>query len=207
VWLQRTVVLRLASVVAFSTAWQRDLWREPYALVTEKTMVVENARPLLQPVKREQVPRPRFVWVGREKVLKNVELLKEAFTRVHAQYPDSALSLLTDVSQEEALAAVGRARCVVVPSVSEVSPNIVFEALSLGVPVVCTQDTGIREACGDAVSFVDARDVDALTQAMRSMCDDNEYAVWRTRVSAWTYDRTYDDVARELTNGITNTTP
>jgi len=208
VLLQRAVVFRLASTVAFSTAWQRELWREPYSLALEKTMVVENARPVSVYAQQtsQQVATCTFVWVGRDKVLKNVELLKEAFTRVHTQHPDSALSLLTNVPQEEALAAVAKARCVVVPSVSEVSPNIVFEALSLGVPVICTQDTGIREACSDVVSFVDTRDVDALTQAMLSMCDNREHAVWCGRIAGWTYERTYDDVARELTSGITSNT-
>ncbi len=198
-WLQAYVVVRLATIVAFSTAWQRDLWTGPYRIPAAKCMVVENA----YAVPAQKLARPddrarTFVSAGRDLVLKNADTLASAFTAVKAQYPGMELMQLTNAFREEVMRALADARCLVVPSVSEVSPNIVFEALARGVPVICTSDTGIRERAADVVCFVDTATTSSLETVLLQLCDNAAYRECTERVKQYLLVRTYDDVAREL---------
>ncbi len=197
-WLERHLAFRLADRVVFSTAWQRDIWRAPYGIDDARTAIVANASPDVRPGKRHTGARTAFVWAGRDLVLKNVGSLKDAFARIKERHPMLSLELVSGVPRREVERALRTARCVVVPSVSEVSPNIVLEALAYGVPVVCTADTGIRSDAPPGVLFTDPLDIDALTAALQEMADDASYAAWAARARGTAPVRTYDDVAREL---------
>lgn len=199
VWLQRHIVCRLAHRIAFSTAWQRDLWLDPYGLHLARTVVVENVCDI--PVRT----RPRtgacrtFLWAGRRIALKNVDMLERVFARVRARHPTIELTLLSGVSHEETTRRIARAGCVVVPSVSEVSSNTVVEALAAGTPVIYTKDTGIRTQWHDTVLFVDTSREEELERALETMCDDATYRTWCARVASVSCARSYVDIARELT--------
>lgn len=217
VWVQKRVVFRLAHTIVFSTAWQRDIWLEPYGIPDTKTVVVENVHTVRQtstpdgqggsglsgPHSEEKgVTRTptTFLWVGRDLVLKNVDTLCAAFERVKERHPQMELKLCTNIPREEIMREFCTARCLVLPSVSEVSPNIVFEALAHGVPVICTADTGIREHSPAGVVFVETTDEHALTEAMLDLCDPSTYVRVREFASTQPPIRTYDAVAQELLN-------
>lgn len=217
VGLQKYVVFRLAHTIVFSTAWQRDIWRKPYAISDTKTAIVENvhdqsrictsdersgtdlARSCDEKNKTVQTPTV-FLWVGRDLVLKNVDTLCAVFDHVKERYPQMELKVCTNVPREEIVMEFRTARCLVLPSVSEVSPNIVFEALAHGVPVICTADTGIREHVPTGVMFADTCDEDALARSLLDMCDPSTYLSVREAARTPLPARTYDTVAKEMLN-------
>ncbi len=216
IFLQKHLVLRLATKVVFSTHWQRDIWRVPYGIPDRKTVVIENAHggchPTLQKgrtvvgvregdeaVKRYG-NRHTFLWVGRDLVLKNVDALKKAFEKVKEKYPAMELKLLSGVSHEEVEQEIKNARCLVVSSISEVSPNIVYEAISLATPVICTADTGIYAPAFKGVTFVDTLDEVMFADALVCMCDDVFYLEQTSGMSVTGVTRAYREVAREMSD-------
>jgi len=203
-WLQKHVVFKLATKVVFSTAWQRDIWRKQYCIPEAKTAVIENA----YDVPKEKPMRPKdpktFLWVGRDLVLKNVDVLTEAFAKVKEQYSEMGLKLLANAPREEVERELARARCLVLPSISEVSPNLVFEAIAHGVPVITTEDTGIRDVLEGTIIFCDTSNEDALTQAMLGYAEEAAYAIACEKVAHYAYERTYRDVAAVLRKHITS---
>jgi glycosyltransferase involved in cell wall biosynthesis len=68
------------------------------------------------------------------------------------------------------------ARVLAVPSVYEGFGYPPLEAMAAGTPVVATSVGSLPEVLGDAASFVDAGDVDALTDALAVVLDDDAVA-------------------------------
>lgn len=195
--LQRSVVFGGAHRVVFTTHWHAALVAETYAIAPEKQAFIEN----YYPEKRtDNEPLLRnFLWAGRVLHLKNIETLTAAFdlAKSSSDLADITLEIVTTVPQEELHERMRTCYAVVVPSLSEVSPNTVLEALAYSRPVICTEHTGIRERLGDAALFVDPLSRQGLADAIRELAHREGYHAARERARAFTYTRSYADVARE----------
>jgi len=71
------------------------------------------------------------------------------------------------VSERELVELLGAARLVAVPSLYEGFGLTVLEAMACGTPVVCSDATSLPEVAGGAALLVDARDAEALADAIR----------------------------------------
>jgi len=198
VWIQKYVVFKLADALVFSTTWQRGIWREPYGLHESKMYVIENAYniPLEKAVRDSVVPM--FVWVGRRRVLKNTELLQVAFREFQKKCPKYSLECLSGVERNIVQDALKNAYALVLPSVSEVSPNIVAEAIALGVPVLATDDCGLRGRFGGAVLWVDMVDLDQFERKLLSLTDVIFYKNQVQQIMSYHNMRSYDKLAGEF---------
>ena len=100
--------------------------------------------------------------------------MSDVWKLVQAQVPDALLDE-TNKSPEEYKKALARCYGVIVPSLSDVSPNTALEALSYGKPAIVTRDTGIRYLASDALMFVDTRNPSAIAQAVIALCSPSVY--------------------------------
>ncbi len=192
----RRVVFALPTRVVFSSQWQQALTVAAYTIPYERTAVIENVQPVRSVP--EEPPSKRFVWVGRPLFLKNTARLARAFERARATCPEIELVTLANVPQEEAHRVMRRAWALVLPSLSEVTPNIALEALSFGVPVILTKETGYCESLKDSVLFVDPLSLEDIVAAVIRMADSNERRMWHARAAALPWGRTYRDIARDF---------
>ena len=188
-------VTRGAAALVFNSVWQRDLWLPIYRFDKTKSHVVENLYPPRQPGQRPE--KRTFVAAGRAIKLKQEPLLKEVFATLQHKYPDVELDL-APLPPAEHQARVARSYALVLSSVSDVSPNVVIDALTYGKPFVCTADTGIRERLENTGLFVDTSSAQALVDAIESLLDPKVYADVAARVQSFTLVRTWDDVAHDF---------
>ncbi len=196
VFITRRIIFALPDKVVFSTEWQKGFTSLAYGIPPEKTVVIENMQPMrVTPLAPSGT---HFVWIGRPLFLKNTARLKRAFGKAHMRCPDIALNLISNVPQEEAHRALARAWALVLPSLSEVSPNLAFEAIAMGVPVILTKETGSRDALKDSVLFVDPLSEREIEEAMVRLTDPRERNVLMERMRALPWGRTYRDIAREF---------
>ena len=77
-----------------------------------------------------------FLWVGRMDSIKDLSTLRTAFEIVHKQYPQTDLTLISN--DPNPYRWMKYSDCLVISSISEASPNVLREALFLGVRVVST---------------------------------------------------------------------
>lgn len=188
------LTLRMVGHVVFTTAWQRALWERPYGLTHTSTTVVP---PVL--ASRENHPATGLVFLAAHRAsrVKNADVLNEVWARTLAKHPDAIL----DQRPRTALAyheAMRDCYAVIVPSLSEVSPNAVLEALSCGKPFIATADTGVKDELAPFGLFVDTRDPVALASAVETLLDPEVYATFRARIADFTTVRTWKDVAQAL---------
>ena len=99
------------------------------------------------------------------------------------------------VSPAEVRALYSLARCVVVPTLFESTSQPIFEALSAGVPVVCSNVTATPRQVGDAAVIFDPHSIDEMAGAIRRVWTDPNLrddliARGKKRIAQFTWERT-----------------
>lgn len=157
IWVQRNFVFRFADRIIFSTRWQRDIWSLPYRLDMKNVRVIENAY-ASEDLSVSKSESQTIVWIGRDIVLKNVDVLDRVMTRVQNDFPRIEYKKYTGINHAEVMHVLKSARILVIPSISDVSPNLALEAIRLGVPVLLTNDCGLKDVLNDSVLWIDSLD-------------------------------------------------
>jgi glycosyltransferase involved in cell wall biosynthesis len=183
-------VLGRADLIIFNSEWLRDLYCKTFSLSAKKIAIITNPVTTMVPstVIPDVAANDEIIFAGRFIPIKNLIRLIEAFKRLPGA---TRLRLIGDGPQRQALAdvalgdrrisiesprsqqgiweAMNRARGVVVPSLSEVSPNVAAEALSLGVPVVLTRYNGLAPTLQQRCVLVDPESVDSIYDGLTQL--------------------------------------
>ena len=190
------VILRAADCVVFSTEWQRKIFMAPYRLNHSHTEVVENSYP--QKENTEKPLKKNFLWAGRDIFLKNKELLVEAFNDARKKRADIVLEILDGVPRKELFEHMESCYAVLLPSLSDISPNFLLEAVSFGKPFVSTVDTGLVGQIRECGIFINPRNKIELTNAILALSDDDVYAEYQKKINLFSSYRSYDDIASDF---------
>lgn len=195
-WVQKNIVLPCASCVVFNTEWQRALWSAPYTLALHKTGVVHNAFE-----KRERAHRGGggFLCAWRPTAFKNTDTLLLAHELLKKTHPEAVLHVYKNIPRDELYAHMAGAHALVIPSLSELSPNMAFEALRMGVPVLLTHDCGARDILDGAVTWIDPRSPEDIARKMALLLHPEAYEQAKKKAASFSYIHTYDDIADEFT--------
>jgi glycosyltransferase involved in cell wall biosynthesis len=89
-----------------------------------------------------------------------------------------AIRFTGHLEHDQAVAHIASSQCLVLPSHSEAFPNVVLEAMSLGVPTVATRVGGTVELVQDGVTglLVPPRDPRSLADALHRILDDEPFS-------------------------------
>lgn len=139
----------------------------------------------------------KIVSVGRLIEQKNHTLLIRAFAKFHEDYPDYKLVIFGEGNKREMLTALIRelkidkyvslpgnskqifdemlsAEMFVLTSIYEGMPNVLIEAMALGLPVISTRVSGATDLIIDGLNgiLVDVNEEEELLKALKRMCID-----------------------------------
>jgi glycosyltransferase involved in cell wall biosynthesis len=175
------------------------VWADAYQFDPNKTHIIENE----YPAEREYVPAVsrQLVAGGRPIFLKNTVLLEKVVADLSETYPDLTVDTRA-VTPDAHRARLRDAYAVVIPSISEVSPNTAIEAVRYGKPCIVTADTGIQERLADVCMFVDTRDPVALRHAIEQMLDPATYEQMMARIRTFSFVHPWKDIVREYRERI-----
>ena len=201
--------LRNARNVGFSNDWAARRTVEYYGLDAARVRSVGTFGEMEMPDVDEYGGRKQFVFVSTNFEAKGGPVVLSAFRQVRERHADASLVIVgaqptegvdepniivlgylrKEVPEEHARfrAILGRARALVHPTSSDISPLIIVEAGYFGCPAISVRKFAIpqlveHEATGLLVD--DASDVAAVAQAMNWMLEhDREYR--RMRERAW----------------------
>lgn len=196
--IQKRIVLPLADVIVFSTKWQKEIWHTPYTLSNKRTEVIENAYQVNLGASRHIDTSNNIIWIGRNLILKNVEILDKAMEEVQIKVPKVVYIKHSNLSREQVVTALSHARALVIPSLSEVSPNIVLEALSLSVPVLLTKDCGLYETLQSAVIWIDPNDSTDIASRIQTIMTNEGLDYAQEKARSFKSARTYVQVAQDF---------
>ena len=108
-----------------------------------------------------------FLWVGRKDPIKDLPTLEKAFELVHKRYQNTDITLISD--DPNPYRWMKNADCVVISSKSEASPNVLREALCLGISVISTDCCETVRQLLPKDRIVPVGDYTALADIMASM--------------------------------------
>ena len=163
---------------------------------------------LFRPVETALTSRRYFLYVGTVEPRKNLGVVMEAWRELRRSTEvdmvvagrcdgEAALAgaqVLGAVPDPELPALYSNALAAVYPSLYEGFGLPVLEAMQCGTMVITSHDPAISEVAGGAALQVEASDVRAWTEAMRSAFDPNIRREWSERgllrASAFSWERT-----------------
>ncbi|MFH1443848.1 MAG: glycosyltransferase family 4 protein [Candidatus Peregrinibacteria bacterium] len=171
--------------VVFSTEFQKSLYRAQYQLPMHS--VVENALPAGTPVLHAAHVPFKLLFMGRFVAFKNLPILLRALTFL----PQCTLTLVGGGPVERSLrklvqelqlvdrvefspsqGGAAKARVftemdlLVLPSMTELSPNVALEARAAGLPVLLTRSTGFGDMLTRGMVLRDLKTPEQLAQAI-----------------------------------------
>ncbi|MBI2097859.1 MAG: glycosyltransferase family 4 protein [Candidatus Vogelbacteria bacterium] len=170
----------------FSTNWQRQIWLEPYHLDLSKTAIIENyyGPKLPAGVPREQV----FLVAGRNLKLKNLDILKQTdFSFEIGQW-------LPKVLAEK----IKNCYALIVPSLSEISPNLILQAVQYNKPFILSAENGLRDRLGEVGLYIDPLNVEDIENKIMWLTDQNNYQRQSQKVANFSFAHSWSEIADEF---------
>lgn len=207
-------LLRSFDHIVFSTEFQKTLYRAQYRLPMHS--VIENALPSGMPVLHAAHAPFRLLFMGRFVAFKNLPILLRALTflsqcsltfvgdgpvrgLLHTLTQELHLSERIQFFPPQNTAAKARtmadADLLVLPSITELSPNVALEARAAGLPVLLTRATGFGEALTRGMVLRDLKTPEQLAQAIADIR--SRYGEVAETASLPIVMRGWDSVARE----------
>ena len=192
--------LRRAHRVIFSTEWQKNIFESAYSLDITRSRIVENycgdREDFVEPENR------MFVAGTRPLKWKNVEMLKEAF--LEAQNEVKRLNLppieldCGKAVYDSFVEKIRRSYAVVLVSIGDISPNMIFDAVRTGTPFIVTEENGITNRIKEAAVFVDPLDKKDIVNKIVWMADPANRAAQAKKVQAISFRHSWEDIAGEI---------
>jgi hypothetical protein len=188
-------LMKNITAIIFSTAWQRDISVPAYGLDNERIFIIENCfEKRGEPVDYD---KKNFLWAGRDIKIKNVKALKAAFGKIPAS-AGLQLDLYTKLSQEELLEKIKKSYAVILPSITDISPNFILDAIGCGVPFIMTKESGYADKLKDLGLLIDPLDEQDILNKIMLMSDQNKRAEFAQRISQYKEFHSYRDIAEEF---------
>ena len=129
--------------------------------------------------------------------MKNGERLHAAFARARAKHPDITLEEGL-ISKQELLERMKSCYAVILPSITEISPNYILDALRFKKPFIMDKYSGFAQWLGPYGTLVDPLDRNDIVRALETLAEPAGYEEALKKAAAFSYVRTYDDVARDF---------
>lgn len=192
--------LRNAASVIYSTEWQRKIFEPVYKLDSRKSRIVEN----FCGQRKEQIePEGRvFMASTRDLRWKNIELLKEAFKKAQEEIKKKGLDSIefdtTKAIYENFQERMRRSYAVILTSLGDISPNMIFDSIRVGVPFILTKETGITERVKDCAIFVDPTSAKDIIEKIVWISDPKNRAAQAENVRRFNWTHTWPDIGHEI---------
>ncbi len=212
-------VFRRASSLAFSSEWRRKMMVEAYGIPREKTVIIRNAFPSVKPQATSHKPQAKVIlWAGRMLYLKNLKRLIRAFAKANdgswglhlvgggsekeslkAQVKslklEKNIKFFDPAPHDELLEKMRNSAFLVLPSLSEVGPNVIVDALNAGTPFIMTSETGYTEYVASAAVLVDPLSEDDLATKLKFLMDEKNRESQRKKVGDFSISRSWREAA------------
>jgi len=186
-----------SDILVFSSRWRRDIFASAYPRVRTRTVIIESLWPVTTPNQktREKV----ILYAGRFIRIKNIARLTRAFVKslaadwqleIIGEGPEKAglKKLVVELGAEKRviispplprsalLEKVASVRALALPSISDVSPNVILDCISSGTPFIMTRESGFFEKLKDRGIFVDPLDESSIEAGLRQIADEANYS-------------------------------
>ncbi len=192
-------ILNSCDLIIFNTAWQQDLYLRVFKLPAAKTFVIDNPIDIPGMAGRDfsgvaAADSDNIIYAGRLIPLKNLDRLIRAYKKVKTDKnlllvgsgswqkeleelakPDRRIKFLGSLEQSKLHDLIAGSYLVVLPSLSEISPNLALECLFLEKPILLTKEVGFNKDLKDLFTLVDPLSEDDIAAKIQSLLNAENY--------------------------------
>jgi len=196
-----TRLIAMRSLMVFSTEMQRDVWMQPYGLKMEHTTIIGNA--VDAPLQAGPAAKKNFLWYVRDIAMKNGVHVRGAFAKAQAKHPDIILDM-GQVPKEVLLERMKSCYAVILPSLTEISPNYILDALRFKKPFIMDKYSGFADWLSPYGLLVDPLDENDIARAIGVLATPQGYETACRKAESFSFVRSYTDVAKDFIGLIQN---
>lgn len=182
--------------VVFSTKYQMDIFQKAYLLDKNKCFLIENFYGDFS--KRNIIPKDKIlISPARDVFIKNKENILKAFGLVNERFKDVVVDFSIHQGEDFKKHLLS-AYCVLIPSLSEISPNLAIDAVTLGIPVILTEDCGLKDRLDGFVVWVKPEDYKNIAFAVEKILDNKEYMDLISKLSRFEFKHSGEQIVDEF---------
>ncbi len=200
--------------IFFSTKWQKGIVENFFNIDKSKLFVIDNPFPDVELFEKESFNKKNFLFVGRLIKLKNVFFLVDVFLKfpqlrldvvgngpeflkIKNKIKNSNIKLKKEVSHKDLLFKIRSSYALILPSITDISPNLILEAIKLKIPVILTKECGFKEKYKNLLYFNPFKK-EELEQKIQYLLDRKNYQKYLEVINKIDTNRTYKDFAKDL---------
>ena len=188
--------LRNASVLAFNTLWQKELFQDVYGLNASKTFAIEN---YYGGKNEDHEPKEKnFLFGGRRIKFKNLEILQKIFEEFKREGREINLEIIDNLSYDDLLEKIKHSYALIVPSISDFAPNFIIEGLSANKPFILTKNCGLVDKLRNIGIFVDPFSKDDIKSKILFLANEQNYKEYKERVANFNFTHSWKQIAGEF---------
>lgn len=192
--------LKNAAMIIYSTDWQRKVFEKAYGLDSSRSRIVEN----FCGNREEQIEPENRVFVAgtRDLKWKNLDLLKKAFKLAQNDIKNKGLEEIefdtTKAVYDNFQERMRRSYAVILTSIGDISPNMIFDAIRVGTPFILTKETGIADRVRDCAVFVDPMNEQDIREKIVWMSDVNNRKLQAEKIRKFSWVHTWEEIGKEI---------
>lgn len=211
-------VLSRCEKVIFSTNWQRDIFIKNLNVNQSKTLVIENYFPETKKFENNcRFLEKDILFAGRFVKIKNLTRMLDALKNIevkivlfgdgpekenliclaNSQKTMAKIEIKEKLPHAELMKKICQSYLVIIPSITEISPNTVLECIKLGVPVILTKECGFYEKYKDDLIFFNPFDENEIRSKVDYLLREGNYKKYKEKISKINSSRSRQDVSRE----------
>lgn len=187
-------ILKNVHAIIWSTEFQKEIFMTPYELQGQNHFVIEN---YYGEKLTSNIPvRKNFISSSRAAKLKNSQLLHEIFNSEEMKKLN--IELETErVEHDELMRKIQNCYAVIVPSVTEISPNLIIESISFNKPFIVTKEVGTYPRIKDVAIFIDPLNRTDIVDKVTWLCEPSNYNSQVDRLKSFNFIHTWEEIASE----------
>mgnify|MGYP001558303480 FL=1 len=201
-------VLKNTSSPVFNTKWQKNIFVRDYKLSQPKadSPLVKNTKNIYvienfigEKEKSEKYLKKNFLWYVRDIKLKNGLLLKEAFENVKQKSGEIILET-GNLSHEKLFQKIKDCYAVILPSLSDIGPNYILDAIRFNKPFILTKYSDYYEKFKNIGIFVDPLNKKDIEEKILYLADEKNYSKQQNKIKQCNISHSWSQIADEFIN-------
>lgn len=209
-------VFRSAERLVFSSQWRADIFKKGYGRKSNQACMISSPWP--NGVRSAKTRESVVLFAGRLVWVKNLPRLIQAFLAVAPRgwkleiigdgpmrrdleriirdgHRGEKIVIRSSLSRHALLERITSVRAFVLPSLSEVSPNVILDCIMTGTPFILTRETGFYEMLKDVGLFIDPLNLHDLELKLQQLVNPKDYTEYHDRLLRFHETHTWDEVA------------
>lgn len=189
-------ILWRADKVIFNNEWQKNIYQKFYHIPAEKIDVLLSYNLASFNLPQDDIEKnDEIIFAGRFIPLKNLRRLIKAFKQITTDKKlviigegplleelkflandDSRIQIENRMDRAELWERIKKCYAFILPSLSEMNPNVAREAFNLRKPVILTKEVGFSPEAKKYFKLIDPMSIDEIRSGIEFFLDDKNYA-------------------------------